>query len=237
MAKPKGVRPPDDIAIIRAEIETALNHRDDEGRRLGSCKFGVYVFYDYDGEPIYAGQTSESLGTRIRRHLTNQRTDAAAMHVLDPLEVRWIEMWALWELDGLPEAEWKRKLAQAEWTVYERAREASRFKVLLNEKDIAPVEMEYDLPASTKWMIVPEQIFVRLNHPDTRIARRARTTAELAAVISERAVSKGLRRTLVTQTRRLEALARQRLDDAGGEYPVEEEGEETGETLAPGNDG
>lgn len=232
----KTVKPPDDIELIRREIERALDRRDDNGRRLGSCKFGVYVFYDFDGEPIYAGQTSESLGTRVRRHLTNQRTDAAAMHVLDPLEVRWIELWPLWELDGLPELEWKAKLAQAEWTVYERAREASRFKMLLNEKDIAPAKDPYDLPDPVKSLIVPEEIFDRLNHPDTRIARRARTIAELAGVISERAVSKGLRRTLVTQSRRLEALARERLDDAGGEYPVEDEGEETGETLAPGND-
>jgi len=55
--------------------------------RLGSIKWGVYAFYDYDGEPIYVGQTKEKLGTRIRRHLTNQRTDAVAMNVLDPFEV------------------------------------------------------------------------------------------------------------------------------------------------------
>src|SRR5262245_49117938 len=56
-------------------------------RRVGNFRWGVYIFYDYDGEPIYVGQTNEMLRTRIRRHLTNQRTDAVAMSVLDPFEV------------------------------------------------------------------------------------------------------------------------------------------------------
>ena len=55
--------------------------------RVGNYKWGVYAFFDYDGEPIYVGQTNEMLRTRIRRHLTNQRTDAVAMSVLDPFEV------------------------------------------------------------------------------------------------------------------------------------------------------
>jgi hypothetical protein len=63
--------------------------------RLGNYKFGVYAFFDYDGEPIYVGQTNERLRTRIRRHLTNQRTDAVAMKVLDPFEVYEIEVWPL----------------------------------------------------------------------------------------------------------------------------------------------
>ena len=54
---------------------------------VGNFKWGVYAFFDYDGEPIYVGQTNERLRTRIRRHLTNQRTDAVAMSVLDPFEV------------------------------------------------------------------------------------------------------------------------------------------------------
>ena len=54
---------------------------------------GVYAFYDCDGEPTYVGQTKERLRNRIRRHLTNQSTDAVAMSVLDPFEVAEIEMW------------------------------------------------------------------------------------------------------------------------------------------------
>ena len=63
-------------------------------------------------------------------------------------------------------------------------------------------------------------LFELRKHPDVRIARRASTIASLAKVISERDVSPGLRRTLVTQARRLGHLARQRFDDFAGE-PIE----------------
>ena len=75
--------PPFETNALRRELAKFLNtsikmpHNQEE-RRLGSIKYGVYAFYDYDNEPIYVGQTRESLGTRIRRHLTNQRTDAVA---------------------------------------------------------------------------------------------------------------------------------------------------------------
>jgi hypothetical protein len=64
-------------------------------RRVGNYRWGVYIFYDYDSEPIYVGQTNEMLRTRIRRHLTNQRTDAVAMSVSDPFEVYEIEVYPL----------------------------------------------------------------------------------------------------------------------------------------------
>ena len=64
-------------------------------RKVGNFKWGVYAFFDDDDEPIYVGQTNEQLRTRIRRHLTNQRTDAVAMSVLDPFEVFEIEVWPL----------------------------------------------------------------------------------------------------------------------------------------------
>ena len=49
-------------------------------------------------------------------------------------------------------------------------------------------------------------------HPDIRLARRARTIANLARVISERKVKIGIRVTLWRQARRLEKLARKRVD-------------------------
>jgi hypothetical protein len=77
-----------------------LNTPGANGKKIGNAKWGVYAFYDYDGEPIYVGQTYESLRQRIGRHLTNQRTDAVAMNVLDPFEVAEVEVWPLWDLEG-----------------------------------------------------------------------------------------------------------------------------------------
>ena len=56
---------PDDVAAIRGELETFLNKKDADGRIVGNSKYGVYAFYDYDGEPIYVGQTVEKLGNYI----------------------------------------------------------------------------------------------------------------------------------------------------------------------------
>jgi hypothetical protein len=60
-------------------------------------------------------------------------------------------------------------------------------------------------------------------HADVRIARRASTIAALARVISERSVASGLRRTLLTQARRLEALAKSRLEETSASGEQDEE--------------
>ena len=51
-------------------------------------------------------------------------------------------------------------------------------------------------------------------HPDIRIARRTQTISRLAQTISERKVTKHLRRVLLTQAKRLEWLAQRRLESA-----------------------
>lgn len=214
-----------DIGAIRAGIDQALNTRDAQGRKVGDAKYGVYAFYDYDEEPIYVGGTTEKMRVRVRRHLTNQRTDAVAMNVLDVLEVAYIELWPFFDLAEATRAEASRVVAAAEYTVFEKVLAESSFAAVLNEKDIAPTDL-IDLPPSVRVKIVPDDVYERMKHPDVRIARRASTIANLSRVISERSVSKGLRRTLVTQARRLERLARERLDEVGGEYPVAEPGTE-----------
>src|SRR5262249_38048102 len=94
-ASPSRTGLPEDVAAIRREISAFFDTKDTHGRKIGNYQYGVYAFYDYDGEPIYIGQTFESLRQRIGRHLTNQRTDAVAMNVLDPFEVAEISVWPL----------------------------------------------------------------------------------------------------------------------------------------------
>ena len=224
---PSGVSP--DVAAIRGEIRRFLDQPDVSHRKIGSGK-GVYVFYDYDGEPIYVGQTKESIRSRIGCHLTNQRTDAVAMNVLDPFEVAEIEVWPIY-FGKKSKAEAKRLLSEAEYTVFQRVLRASRLKAVLNEKDI-PTTHRVELPKSFRGRIIPDELYNLRKHPDTRIARRASTIANLARVIAERNVSKGLRRTLLTQAKRLALLAEQRLGEIAEDIPVEEEGEETGESVA-----
>jgi hypothetical protein len=211
-----------DVEAIRKEIRAFLQTKDPDGRSIGSSAFGIYAFYDYDGEPIYVGKTYEGLSSRIGRHLTNQRTDAVAMNVLDPFEVAEIRVWPL-NFHRLEKQQALELLAQAEYTVYQKLLKESKLNAILNEKP-PPKTVPLKLPKDYRRRIVPDDIYPLRNHPDIRIARRANTIANLARVISERKVSKGLRRTLLTQARRLEKLAAERLKDFAGKY--EEEAEE-----------
>lgn len=221
-------KPPADVAEIRRALDRALGALDSAGRVIGNAKYGVYAFYDYDGEPIYVGQTSERLRTRIRRHLTNQRTDAVAMNVLDPFEVADVEMWPFFNLEDIDIDMRKVHLNAAEYSVFQKVLSGSTFHAVLNEKDIRPSPI-IDLPESFRARIIPDSLYDARKHADVRIARRATTIANLARVISERAVSPGLRRTLHTQARRLERLSAQRLEELGQPMPVERPGEETGD--------
>lgn len=212
---------PSDVAAIRAEIRAFFESLDEEGRKIGRRKWGVYAFYDYDGEPIYVGQTFEGLGSRIGRHLTNQRTDAVAMNVLDPFEVAEIRVWPL-NLAHLSDMEQMEYLDRAEFTLFQQVVAESKLGAVLNEKPPRPTEL-VPLPKYYARRIIPADIYPQRKHPDVRIARRASTIASLARVISERKVSRGLRQTLLTQARRLERLAAERLKDFSADEVVEAE--------------
>ena len=212
---------PPEVRSLYQNLSAALDSKDPKGRKWGDAKYGVYCFYDFDGEPIYVGQTREKLRTRVRRHLTNQRTDAVAMFVLDPYEVHSIEMWPFWELQtkGHDETTAKDTLDRAEWTVYSKAIEESSFGAVLNEGNITP-RQKIKLPSSLRVEISPEAWNDRNQHPDIRIARRAQTFWALVKVAAERDVSMGLRRTIVVQAKRLRHLAEKRFKDLGGDSAV-----------------
>ncbi len=193
-------------------------------RPVGNYKWGVYAFFDYDGEPIYVGQTNEKLRTRIRRHLTNQRTDAVAMSVLDPFEVFEIEVWPLPEFQDVARADHldaRRHLDALERVVTARAIAGSQFKAILNEKDPPPGTEMVTPPPSFRGRIVSDRVFALRSHPDFRIARRALILSRLAQVISERKVQGGLRRVLLTQAKRLQWLAERRYEALGGAASVD----------------
>ena len=187
-----------------------------EKRKIGSFKWGVYAFFDYEGEPIYVGQTNEDLRTRIRRHLTNRRTDAVAMSILDPFEVCFIEVWPLPQFQlvkdksGADGKQAKSALDALEYAIFRRAIDQSKFKAILNEKDPPRPTQPIEQPESFRGRIVGDEVSRLRDHPDLRIARRAAVMARLAMIISERKVQKGLRRVLLTQAERLRWLADQR---------------------------
>lgn len=244
-----------DVRRFRVKLEEGLNALDSQGRKWGDARWGVYAFYDYDREPIYVGQTNEKLRVRIRRHLTNQRTDAVAMRILDVFEVAEVEVYPLWDLEGTPKenADAKQRLNALEYSVYLKAIEDSRFKAILNEK-IPPVSPRVTPPPAHRFAVIDPETHAVSGHPDVRIARRAETISRLSAVARERGeVSDGLRRVLVIQAVRLAYLSASRLAEAEGRpppdpgkafnidhlvgsvlYESDDEGEEEGETEGLG---
>jgi hypothetical protein len=205
------------VRDFRQLLAAALNAKDEQGRKWADAKWGVYAFYDYDGEPIYVGQSNEQLRTRIRRHLTNQRTDAVAMRILDVFEVAELELWPIWGYEPITKKSqpgWalaEVHLNAVEYAAYLRAIAESGFKAILNEK-IPPMSNPVPLPASKRFQLISAETRAERGHPDVRIARRAETISRLAAVAHERGeVSDGLRRVLVIQAVRLAYLAAVRL--------------------------
>ncbi|MEU9708362.1 GIY-YIG nuclease family protein [Streptomyces sp. NPDC047967] len=195
------------VQRFRSMLKKALDEMDAQGRKWADARYGCYAFFDYDGEPLYVGQSSERLGVRIRRHLVNQRSDAVAMGFLDVQEVAEMELWPLWDLQETERRTAVELLRRAEGEVYLRAAQQSRFGALLNER--APERAErVALPPSRRFALVDEQTRSEQGHADLRIARRAATAARLASLIVERgSVSDGARRALLLQSARLTHLA------------------------------
>lgn len=225
--------PPFETEDLRSNLtEFLLQEFDDpitgKPRAIGGFKWGVYAFFDYDGEPIYVGQTKEKVSTRIRRHLTNQRTDAVAMSVLDPFEVYEVEVWPLpqFQKTGATDPDAKAHLDALEDLVYQEAIAGSTFKAVLNEKDPPAPTMMITKPPSLRFRLVSDDVHKIRSHPDFRIARRALIISRLAQVISERKVQGGLRRVLVTQAKRLQWLTERRYIALGGASSVETEDDE-----------
>jgi hypothetical protein len=212
------------VREFRDKLDVALSASDAVGRQWADARWGCYAFYDYDGEPIYVGQTNEQLRARIRRHLTNQRTDAVAMRILDIFEVAEMELWPLWEFEGVIKKDdptgyrkAKERLNAVEYTAYLMSIEQSKFKAILNEKIPPRTAETIELPCSMRFKLISENTRADRGHPDVRIARRAETIARLAAVAHERGeVSEGLRRVLVIQGVRLAYLAAVRLAETEG---------------------
>ncbi|MEU4715266.1 GIY-YIG nuclease family protein [Micromonospora purpureochromogenes] len=183
------------------------------GWTIGQAEAGVYAFYDFDGEPIYVGQTVSNMKDRVGRHLTGQRSDPVGKFVLDPFEVADIEVWTLphiAEMGGKASVRTNAMRAY-ESTVYYMLKAGSLFNAVLNEA-VPPALQPVELPWSVRGRIVPDELWEDRNHPDVRIARRAAHVGRLAQLVSERQLrGGGLRRTLHLQTQRLEWLTYQRL--------------------------
>src|ERR1700679_641065 len=59
--------------------------------RTLTSEIGCYVLCDLDGVPIYVGQSSDGIRSRVARHLTSARSDIIANRQIDVWEIA--EVW------------------------------------------------------------------------------------------------------------------------------------------------
>lgn len=157
------------VQLFRAHLSAALNFVEPiTNKRLGKC-VGVYAFYDFDGEPIYVGQTTEDFGTRIGRHLRGQRSDTLAYRILDPFEVAEVEFFPADYLLDIHSDKKERSAAfdSLEYSVYVHAIEKSSYHAILNEK-IPPISPLVALPKSHRFNLIPDEYREDREHPDVR---------------------------------------------------------------------
>lgn len=72
-------------------ISDPLAFRDDALRKLTN-EIGCYVVADLDNIPIYVGQSTDGIRSRVRRHLTSARSDIVANRQIDVWEIAFV--WA-----------------------------------------------------------------------------------------------------------------------------------------------
>jgi hypothetical protein len=66
---------------------------------------GVYALCDLDGAPVYIGQSTDGIRTRVRRHLTSARSDVIANRMIDVWEIAYVWAWPAPDLQSIPNLE------------------------------------------------------------------------------------------------------------------------------------
>lgn len=198
------------------------------GLKLGAAPYGIYAFYDYEGEPLYVGQSKDKDGSqtggRIRRHLTGYRADSVALCAVDPIEVAHIEIWPFYDLLGAPMPRVKETLDAAEWLLYEELDQRASHGLLNFRKPGEPkpgrIQLVHsDLPRSFAGQILPDEIIERRSHPDVWLAQQVEVLARMTTIMSRRNTTRDTRRSCDRRVRRIAALSRRRFEECKGVDP------------------
>ena len=75
-------------------MDEIQNFRDRQLRSFTN-EVGVYALCDLDNIPIYIGQSTDGIRSRVRRHLTSARSDIIANKLLDVWEVAFVWAWPM----------------------------------------------------------------------------------------------------------------------------------------------
>lgn len=77
------------------------NYRKKQMKTLTN-EIGVYALCDLDGVPIYVGQSTDGIQSRVRRHLTSARSDIIANRQIDPWEIAFVHAYPVERNQEIP---------------------------------------------------------------------------------------------------------------------------------------
>ena len=83
---------------------TALSYRKRALTALTNEK-GVYALCDLDEVPIYVGQSTDGIRSRVNRHLTSARSDIIANRQIDVWEIAYVKAWPVRSISDISSLE------------------------------------------------------------------------------------------------------------------------------------
>jgi hypothetical protein len=125
-------------------------------------QIGVYVLCDLDGVPIYVGQSTDGIRTRVQRHLTSARSDVIANRQLDVWEVAYVRGYPIVNKEYIPIVEAK------------LFHEFHPISPLMNGKiPSIPDKFDFKLDEPQIVKILPDDEIADRKRPEVRLPRQA----------------------------------------------------------------
>jgi hypothetical protein len=154
-------------------------------------EIGVYVLSDLDNVPIYVGQSTDGIRSRVSRHLTSARSDIIANRQLDVWEVAYV--WAY------PTA--RDQIAQLEATLFHHFDQQSPlFNGTLPRMPAQPIPIPE--PTQIVQVLLDEEIEQRRN-PALRLPRQAEHYSQIVGHFLVVKNSRQIARSIHAHFRRL----------------------------------
>lgn len=125
-------------------------------------KIGVYLLCDLDDVPIYVGQSTDSIRSRVQRHLTSARSDVIANRQLDVWEVAFIRGYSL---------EDKSKISDVEAYLFHKFDPQS--PLMNGNRPQNPGQLGFELEEPQILKILPDEEIEDRKKPEVRLPRQA----------------------------------------------------------------
>ena len=152
----------------------------------------MYALCDLDAVPIYVGQSTDGIQSRVRRHLTSARSDVIANRQIDVWEVGFVWAWPVTNEKHIP---------ALEAHLFHRYHAAS--PLMNGSLPEYPDALPFDEPEKTEVQVVEDAELARRRDPAYRLPRQAEHFTRLVDHILNVKDSGELRRALVAHYARL----------------------------------